>query len=459
MNVVVLLADSWRYDHFGFTGNDWIKTPNMDAFARESFVFNQAYSGGLPTLPQRTECFTGRHMLKTRAWGPLEPDDQVIAEATWGNGVESAIISDCWHLNEPRMGYGRAFDTARFIRGQEEDPAICDMSIKVDPLAHFKLRDADKADAFASTNEHFKKQAEIYERNRTLFEKEEDFFCPRVVNEALDWLEKRKGRDDLFLWVDSFDPHEPWDPPAPYDRMYQPEFAGKDLWLQVPGGLDGYLDDAELNNIRALYAGMCTMVDKWFGIFLDRMKEWGFWENTLFVFLSDHGEFLGHGKWGHGQIRKACVWPYEELAHVPLIVHHPDGAGSGRHTDAMVQPCDLAPTILEALGIDGLPDRHGESILPIVRGEKDSIRDFSVAGKHGRNWCIRDAQYTYMLFFGNKWGDWLLDVETGAPKETSPPELYDRIADPYELNNIIDQHPDEAARLDKKLRDFMESLS
>jgi len=99
MNVVVLLADSWRYDHFGFTGNDWINTPNLDAFARASFVFEQAYSGGLPTLPQRTECFAGRHMLKTRAWGPLVPDDQLIAEATWANGVESALISDCCHLN------------------------------------------------------------------------------------------------------------------------------------------------------------------------------------------------------------------------------------------------------------------------------------------------------------------------------------------------------------------------
>ena len=459
MNVFVLLADSFRRDHLGFAGNNWIQTPNLDALAKDAFVFEQAYSGGLPTIPHRTECFTGRHMLKFRPWSRLQPTDELLSEALWGAGVDSALISDCWHLHQPGMAFARGFNTVRFIRGQEQDPRVCDELIEIDPLVHFKPRPDIANDPFAKTNEHFLKQAMIYGRNRAHFAKEEDHFCPQVVQEALSWLDARKGRDKLFLWLDAFDPHEPWDPPAPYNRMYQPDYQGEDMWLQVPGLVDGYLSDDELKHIRALYAGLCTMVDTWFGIFLNRLKELGFWDNSLILFTSDHGEFLGNGKWGHGQIRKGCIWPYEELAHIPLIVRHPGGIGGGQRSQALVQPCDLAPTILDFLGVEGLSKRHGASLLPLIRGEKPSVRDFAVSGKYGRNWCIRDKQWTYFLYHGNKDADWLMNVKAVADDKPSPSELFDRTKDPYELNNLIEQHPDEARRLDRELRAFMDSLT
>ena len=87
------------------------------------------------------------------------------------------------------------------------------------------------------------------------------------------------------------------------------------------------------------------------GIFLDRLRALGMFDNTLIVFMSDHGEPLGEGMWGHGIMRKARPWPYEELVHVPLIIRHPEGIGGGERRAAFVQPPDIMPTALDFLEV------------------------------------------------------------------------------------------------------------
>ena len=455
MNVFVIVADSWRHDHFGLYGADGIKTPNLDALAKESMVFDNSFSGGLPTLPQRTECLTGRYTLGFRSWQHIETGDELLAEALWNQGMESALITDTYHMHKPQMAFERGFDTVRFIRGQEFDPFIVDKSIAADALAHLRLRDA--SDPSANRNENIRAQMEQYERNRAGWKTEEDHFAARVFKEGIDWIEKRKGRDNLFLWLDSFDPHETWDPMPPYNRMYQPNFTGKDMWQWVPGQVEGYMNEDDLNHLHANYAGMCTMVDKWIGVFLNRARELGFLENTLILFTSDHGEPLGDGKWGHGAIRKCRHWPYEELVHTPLIVRHPAGLGAGRRSAAYAQPCDYAPTILDFLGREGLPKRHGFSLLPVVRGDKEKVRDFAVTGWQNHSWSIREGDWSYVLWLGGKMGG--RPTEAGYYKKPSPPELYNRSVDKYELNDVIAAHPDVALRLDQKLREFMANLA
>ena len=450
MNVFVICVDSWRVDHLGCYGNDWIKTPNIDALAAESMVFDNAYSGGLPTLPQRLECFTGRHLLREKAWRPIATDERVISEALWDKGVESALFADTYHMHKPGMGFERGFDTVRFIRGQEGDPHVVDPAKNNDGMAHLKLREED--DVFAFMNEPVRKQMAQYEANRAHWTSDADHYCAQLMTEAMNWLEPRQGRDDLFLWIDSFDPHETWDPMPPFDKMYQPGFDGFELWQVVVGQAD-YLDDAELNHLRAQYAGMCSMVDKWTGKFLDRARELGFLDDTMIIFTSDHGEPLGHGKWGHGVVRKVVHWPYEELAHVPFMVRCPDGTGAGQRSAAFVQPCDLAPTILDTLGFDALPKRDGVSWLPILKGEEDAIRDFAVTAMVPGGFAYRTDQWTYI-----KWGK-SKGKGVIAELDTTEPELYDRQNDLNEQVNIIDQHRDIADELDAKLAAYIDGLS
>jgi len=214
---------------------------------------------------------------------------------------------------------------------------IIDRSVKVDVDKYYK---GDGKDTECRV------QLEQYLRNRSWWKGEEDCFVAQVVKAGIKWLESQiaQGRTDrLFLWLDCFDPHEPWDPPSPYNRMYDPDYQGKDIIHPIPREVKGYLSEEEVKHIRALYAGEVTLVDKWVGIFLDEVRKLGILDSTLLIFVSDYGEPLGEGGWGHGIIRKARPWPYEELTHIPFILRHPDGVGKGKRVKGFVHTCDVMP--------------------------------------------------------------------------------------------------------------------
>ncbi len=456
MNIVVIVADSLRADHVGCYGGK-ARTPNIDALAAEAMVFDQAYAENLPTLPCRTAWWTGRHLFTQRGWQPLEPGDYPIAEVLWDKGFASALITDVYHMHKPTYNYGRGFDTTVFVRGQEYDPWVTDRSIAVDLSARHRLR-GDESDAL------WRPRFEQYLRNVAGFRSEEDYFAPRVVKEAIRWLDHvtRHRKDKLFLWVDLFDPHEPWDPPAEFATLYDPDYDGQELIDPVPGPVQGYMSEEELNHTLALYAGEVTFVDKWVGVLLDHIRSLGLWENSLIMFTSDHGEPFGE----HGIVRKARPWGYEELAHIPWLIRHPDGPGAGRRSRAFVQPPDLLPTVLEAIGVPArltldyrapvghtFPQDvvvassevavHGKSLMPLLRGEAERVRDFAITAHHGAEWTIRTDDWTLMLPINGH----------------RPPELYNRKADPTEQRNVVENHRDVADELELTLRRFADTVS
>jgi len=430
MNVIVVIADSLRVDHVGCYGNDWIRTPHLDAFAAESTQFMHAYSEGLPTLPTRTAFWTGRFTFPFRGWQHFEHDDVLLAEVLWDQGYTSALITDVYHMHKPGMNCARGFDYARFIRGQEYDPWIVDPSIEVDISKTSKLSGTDDDDLF-------RRRWAQYLRNVSWWEGEEDHFVAQVVKAGMRWLGEHQGEDQLFLWLDCFDPHEPWDPPPPYDRMYNPDYDGIDIIDPVPGEVAGYLTDEELNNIKSLYAGEVTLVDKWVGRFLEAAREMGFLDNSLVVFATDHGEPFGE----HGIIRKCRPWLHEELVHIPMLIRLPDGTGHGKQVSALVETCDLMPTILGFLEADAPDGMTGESLLPLIRGEAQNIRDYAYSGYFNRQWSIRTHEWSYLL-----------------PLYEATPELYDRTDDPTEQDNLVGERPELAAELELELRRFVDGL-
>ncbi len=456
MNVIVIIADSMRADHVGCYGSE-IKTPNLDRFARESTVFDNAYSENLPTMPCRTAWWTGRYLFTQRGWQPMELSDYLMAEILWDQGMTSAFITDVYHMHKPIYNCGRGFDSVVFVRGQEYDPWIIDESIKVDLTRFHRLRGDSKRN-----DETWRRRYAQYLRNASTFKSEEDYFIARVVKEAVRWLEyvAQKQKDRLFLWLDCFDPHEPWDPPEPYRKMYNPGYKGIEMIDPVPGPVEGYMTAAELAQTRALYAGEVTFVDKWIGILLDRIRELGLWDNSLIVFMSDHGEPLGE----HGYVRKAYPRNYEELARIPMVVRHPEGVGAGRRVEGFVQPPDLLPTVLELLGISKklrlpylAPVKHtfpqdvvvasrdvrltGKSFLPLMAGKAEALRDFAVTAHHNAQWGVRTKEWTYLYHVNGK----------------RPNELYDRMRDRAEQRNVIADHRDVVDLLELKLRRFADS--
>jgi hypothetical protein len=248
-----------------------------------------------------------------------------------------------------------------------------------------------------------------------------------------------------------------------------------------------------------LFAEKCTMVDRWIGYLLDNVKRLGLEEDTLIMFVADHGEPMGHGEHGHGIMRKSRPWPYEELVHIPFIMKGP-GLPAGARVGAFVESPDVAPTVTDWLGLGVPRNMQGVSLLPLAKGEVEKVRDFAIAGYYGFSWSIitEDWSYIHWLTEAHKTTQEYLDTFAkdimksisaigrddlmseehkrhreaatldGEDQWTCTPgavaqlperdELYDRRADPFQLNNIIDKHPEKAMELFQQLKEYMAQL-
>lgn len=435
MNVIVIVADSFRKDHLGCYGNRWIQTPNLDAFARRSCLIDGAYADSLNTGPCRTSMMLGRVNFPFRPWQPFEREDLSVAEWLWDKGFTSAFITDVYHLHKHGYNYERGFDERVFIRGQEYDPWILPSEVDeraIDEAFERQFKPSPVSPKTDRMAEGFRQ----YLRNISVREREEDYFCAQVCLRAIEWLERHRGKQNLFLWADLFDPHEPWDPPLELKEQYNSGYTGPEIIDPVPSEVEGYLTPDEIANVRALYAGEITLVDRRIGRLLDAAEQLGYFEDTMIVFTSDHGEPLDD----HGYVRKHRPWLYEELAAVPLIVHLP-GAGAGERREALVRLSDIAPTICDAAGVEPMPGSHGTSLLPLVRGEVAGVRDCAITGIHCHSAAIRDGKWSLLL-----------------PGGSGGHELYDRESDPRELCNLIEQYPDEARRLEDQFRRELAAL-
>ncbi|MBM3132466.1 MAG: sulfatase [Chloroflexi bacterium] len=509
-NVIVIMADSWQFNYAGCYGNEWIQTPNIDRLARESTLFENAYAEGLPTVPCRRAMMTGRYTLPFKGWSPLDKEDTTIADILWGRGIHTALIYDTAPMQMPKYGYSRGFNDVIFRHGHELDHYF----YAQDKLTHLQPEDYIEAHTVYNEKGEFRtplgatvmQELPEYLKLRQHWKSEEDNYVAVLVKEAIHWLERVDRRKPFMLWLDSFDPHEPWDPPSVWDPNlkcpYDPAYNGKDMIIPVLGPVEGVFTEEELHHIRMLYAEKITLVDRWLGKFLDKVRELGLWDDTMIIFCSDHGEPLGNGEHGHGIMRKCRPWPYEELAHIPLIVRVP-GVGEGKRVKSFIQSCDVAPTIADYFGIEhgevrthgvvklpsaGIDEMQGHSLLPLIRGEKGKVRDFAIAGYFSLSWSIIRDDYSFIHWVrgyekttdlmthalahdggGTQQGQWVKEFEkqdkdmwtcTPGAQVVVPAddELYDRQKDPFQLKNIAREYPDVAREMLRQLREYMSEL-
>ena len=424
-NFILIVVDSLRQDHVSFynrgkpvfNGVEACKTPNIDSFARRSIVFTNAYPCGLPTIPVRTELLTGQFTLPHRPWRPLMPSplDITAAEILAKEGFINGLITDTYHLFKPDMNFHRGFHAFRWIRGQEYD-------------AYVSSPPRRNVGDYVNDNytEKWRKLVERYLANTDDFESEEDYFPAKVVNEAVDWLEKNRVHSRVFLWIDSFDPHEPWDPPPRYDTYTDPRYSGPRLILPMGGFASDWATEEEIRYIRGLYAGEVSFVDYWLGVLFRKLEELGYFDDSLIIFTADHGHPLAD----HGKFLKGPDRMYSELLKVPFIVYYP--GCEHRVVDALIQFPDVLPTALELLGLgNNAKTMQGRSFTRVLVGEASEHRDAVIIGYHeGEDRCIRTKEWSYIHRPGEQ-----------------PDELYDLIRDPRETKNLIDECRDVALRL------------
>ena len=143
MNFIIIISDTFRRDHLGCYGNEWISTPHIDAFARHAAVFDNAYSASFPTVPHRRDLMTGCFTAAYTDWAPLTADETVIADVLSGAGYTTAMIADTPHILENGYHFDRGFDGWEWIRGQESDRWKTHPRQPANPAAPKKLRNPD----------------------------------------------------------------------------------------------------------------------------------------------------------------------------------------------------------------------------------------------------------------------------------------------------------------------------
>ena len=254
---------------------------------------------------------------------------------------------------------------------------------------------------------------------------EEDWFAPLVFTRASEVLETVSEGGPFFLTVDAYDPHEPWDPPEEYVRMYDDgPYDLKEPFSVIYGPSD-YLLDRELERMRARYSAELTMMDRWLGRFLDKMEELGLFENTLLVLLSDHGILLGD----HGYVGKPHSQLYPGLIDIPFMIRHPEGKEAGETSEYYASTHDVVPTILGFLGIDQPEQVEGQDLSVFFDGGEPEARDHFTLGYDDHVWT-RDDRY---VRFGHNNG--------------SEARLFDIQEDPGLEHDLADERPDIARRM------------
>ena len=347
MNIILIISDTFRYDNLFDRAGMAIRTPELDRFSRRAVSLERMYTASFPTIPQRTDTTSGRYTWPWHPWqdrrlsGPNHMPD-ILREA----GYVSQLICDCPHLFRAAINEG--FDGSYATRGQEGDAYLLRMNHPIEEaVPSDKTRQGSR---FQDRN-----LVDLARWVNWSWYREEDRFAPRTARLAVEWLEENYLHHPFFLWVDFFDPHEPWDPPEYMVKRYDPDYAGAPM-LHPNYGLSSDYSGAELRNLRAHYAAEVEMTDRWIGRILQKIDDLDLWRSSIVVFTSDHGISIGeHGRTGKSNIsaRDRRAWPiYPEVAHVPYMIAAP-GLEGGRSVHLLTQPPDTLPTLLDMAGHPG----------------------------------------------------------------------------------------------------------
>jgi arylsulfatase A-like enzyme len=380
-NAIVVLLDSLNRHLLGSYGSDEFDTPNLDAFAARATRFTNHHTGSLPCLPARHDILCGAWDFLWKPWGSIELWEDALTVPLRHAGVTTMLVSDHPHLFE--MGGENLhvdFTAWDYQRGHESDP----WKTRPDP-------------SWAGAPISFGRDGSAYHNSRGWFRGEADFPGPRTMQAAATWLDDNAGHHDRFLlFVDEFDPHEPFDTPEPYASRYDPDWQGPHLiWPPYARAAqrDGIIDARQARQIRAQYGAKLTMIDHWFGRIVDAIERAALWDDTAVIVCTDHGHYLGEGdRWG-----KPPVPVHGTLGHIPLLVHWPGGTTGAGVVDALTTSVDLFATLADQFGVAAQVRQrtHGRSLVPLLTGEAASVRDHVLTGVWGREVHLVDGRHTY----------------------------------------------------------------
>jgi arylsulfatase A-like enzyme len=408
-NIIVIVADTFRTAHLGCYGNPDIHTPHLDAFATESTLFEHAYPESLPTIPVRRTLHTGRRAFPFRdykpvkwdivylpGWQAMSNDEDTVAENLADAGYHTGFVSDTFPYFAPGFNFTRGFHQWEYIRGQQQDRWKATAPISDEQVRnryHFDNNDPQHVETMKGILANVEWQ-----------QREEDTSPARTFQWAMDFATDNRN-EEFYLFVDCFDPHEPWEAPDRYYNMYRPDgYDGPTMPLIPYGPRAEFCSELELANILAHYQGLVTLVDEWFGRLIDRIKHLGIYDDSMIVFLSDHGTNFGEDP--DETLGKPSVALYQGTMHIPLMVKLPGGEGSGQRIPALTSNLDVPATVCDVGGVTSAEGIHGQSLAQIINGKAESKWDYLTSryDHHcwhfdGKHWVVTEVGGNYARAF------------------------------------------------------------
>jgi arylsulfatase A-like enzyme len=430
-NILLISTDEHRYDCLGCYGNPVIRTPHIDSIAADGVRFARGYVQNPMCMPSRMSIMTGRYCSE--------------------HGCNINCVGVPAH--EQRNTFMQHLSDAGYYTA-----AIGKMHV-MPKWGPFGFRYLDLVEGKADRNNQYTDYLEAQGLNGRQHEAKgermpfgtftnalsaEETIDAFVGRRAVRWLENWEGEQPFFAWVSFCNPHFPFDPPEPYDTMYDPTEVPLPVWregemdnkptqrqLQRERGYDRLTED-QLRQIVARYYGNISLVDDQVGRILDVLERKGLTDRTLIAFVSDHGDLLGD----HMLLLKSGVTFYEGCVRVPYLIRYPELFPQGAVCDELVETVDLAPTFLDVAGVDMLSTMQGRSLVGLVEGQVADWRDDAFAEidlrinprMHGprdpgsRDYvamvCTRDWKYVHFATLGIG-------------------ELYHLAEDPHELENLF----------------------
>jgi arylsulfatase A-like enzyme len=462
MNILFITADQWRGECLSALGHPVVKTPNLDALAKEGVLFKQHYAQATECAPSRTSIHTGMYMCNHRCVDNGTPIDSRLSN---------------WALEMRKVGYDPSLfgytDSATDPRGLDKnDPRLVNYS---EPMAGFGSYTQYKEEVSADWVHSLISKG--YEMPETLCDlhgdtvegvdwkdggdallplkiKAEDHETHFMVDKCIEWINGQQKKP----WVTHLSllrPHPPFTAPAPYHQFCDPAQQAHPIRSdsvseegQQHPFLKYHIENTrwsspesvkKIQQTKAHYYGLMSEVDSNVGRLIDQLKASGEWESTLIILTSDHGEQMGD----HWLIGK--IGYFDQSYHVPLIIRDPRAsadASRGKHIEAFTENIDIMPTMLDWLGCDIPAQCDGRSLMPILQsGEApeswrkevhwefdfrlvldDTVeRHFGLTAHQCNLTVIRDNRYKYVHF------------------TALPPLFFDLEADPNEFTNLADK--------------------
>lgn len=410
--VILITCDTLRADRLGFGGNPRPVSPNLDALAAESVVFDNAWSAAPLTGPALSSLLCGRFPDEIGA-GPTNreviPEDVVsIAEVARDAGIATAAFVSNGVLRRPPVSEG--------IVGVQQG---------------FDLYDDDMNSK---------------EKNRNLLERTADACTDAVVK----WLGGRKREDPFFLWVHYQDPHGPYVPPPEHLAPFERPAAGRTLPVGTNNsGLGQIPKYQHLDGLTASrpyedrYDAEIHYFDQHVGRLIAELRRLDMLEDALLVFTADHGESLGeHDYWFcHGEHVN------RELVHVPLFVRYPrtlrdspkPPQGGARRVSGLVGHIDFWPTVVEALGLEAARNRGTSLLGPAVPEGRVMPQFLGPIQNPNRRLAVTDGRWRAILV------------------KSDPPVLFDLAADPGETRDLAGANPAVLEDLQARYTRFMQA--